>query len=822
MMKVRVSCLAALLLATGCSGAGQSDPLEDGTSESTPVGAATSVEESPDLLYSDESFELRVDPGRTGDVVVEAVPSDQLPALPDGLSLVGEVIYSVDQGPVLPTDEPIEMSFLTGDDGQEHVLAHLTDAGTWEYFIVLSQGGAVVWQTNDFWGYNLLNNPVTDFIGRGIGAVGEATDFVFDFVVGTTDAPTNCDYAGGNGADWVTNTGSPGNALVHFCVRERESDLVEAVITSNSDSPVLVTIPSAGQAEWVWSEDYADWASRLLSFVLGSDNDYYLAPGRTMTVGLRRPPNGVGVGHDFVFTQDQTAQLLGLVGEYAGSGSTELMGLLMLVCMVEAQWPTVDGVEALAQIWSLCVKDELISRGFEALAKNTVDTYVEQLAAVSSGNRARSFWRSIPTSSARIESALERHRAWKPGAANSYLAAELLADATTGLTLALASWEPANAESTVFINGWCSAAGLALERNTSQATLIRTGVSDNDAGIASVGEGEALLVFPEQGTPNPDWIMAMPVDGRECGFVRESHLVPPPVNLATVGYDNCQNRCQITGRVVIDHPAWGETAVLTYRARPEPGFGGIVAIGADGAVRWHRELNEASRWSLGILGGESENQFPHELESPVDALGHIFVLYNPGRFDGVIILRPTSDSFETFNTVPDPDDYNGRFYNAGITDRDLDGVYEIVHFTQDCNPTCAGGSITSVALMWAGLDYAEEVPQAPSTSGAQTCVSDQPCSPGELRKAFVAALGATNEDRLGALATPSALTELYAWWNPELGEVLQAHTDNCDVEGESSDCAITYVDPAPVLYILHMSREPTGWRITRIEFLHTG
>ncbi len=54
-------------------------------------------------------------------------------------------------------------------------------------------------------------------------------------------------------------------------------------------------------------------------------------------------------------------------------------------------------------------------------------------------------------------------------------------------------------------------------------------------------------------------------------------------------------------------------------------------------------------------------------------MGRIFIDYDPGRYNGVIILGPTVDGFEDFDALPPAGDYLGRFYYAEATDADRDG-----------------------------------------------------------------------------------------------------------------------------------------------------
>jgi hypothetical protein len=96
------------------------------------------------------------------------------------------------------------------------------------------------------------------------------------------------------------------------------------------------------------------------------------------------------------------------------------------------------------------------------------------------------------------------------------------------------------------------------------------------------------------------------------------------------------------------------------------------------------------------------------VRSPVDALGHVFLSYNPGRYNGVVVLVPTETGFDELGTLPPSDDYAGRFYCAGAADLDRDGGYEIVKptfcgCTAVCPPDARGDT-----YRWRGTDYVEQ------------------------------------------------------------------------------------------------------------------
>jgi hypothetical protein len=132
-------------------------------------------------------------------------------------------------------------------------------------------------------------------------------------------------------------------------------------------------------------------------------------------------------------------------------------------------------------------------------------------------------------------------------------------------------------------------------------------------------------------------------------------------------------------------------------------------IDGTGSVRWRWD---SDCYELLIPGGATLDNFfgstyrGSEIDAPIDELGHLFLDFNPGRYNGVIVLRPIANGFATFGTLPPEGDYAGRFYYAEALDQDGDGRYEVDLHNNDCEPDCAGGTVTTVRYRWNGKDYA--------------------------------------------------------------------------------------------------------------------
>lgn len=166
----------------------------------------------------------------------------------------------------------------------------------------------------------------------------------------------------------------------------------------------------------------------------------------------------------------------------------------------------------------------------------------------------------------------------------------------------------------------------------------------------------------------------------------------------------CESGTVISGSVEFTHPGWGRSTFMTCEPETFPGAAGAAVIDSDGVVRWRHRIDDMF--------------FEYRVASPgTDASGNLFVIYNPGRYDGVSVMRPTTDSieirygFEVYGDtwtggVPRSDPLSLGGYHAELIGPGQDGLYQIEQFHNDCTPGCANGTTTSRVYAWNGSDYA--------------------------------------------------------------------------------------------------------------------
>lgn len=141
--------------------------------------------------------------------------------------------------------------------------------------------------------------------------------------------------------------------------------------------------------------------------------------------------------------------------------------------------------------------------------------------------------------------------------------------------------------------------------------------------------------------------------------------------------------CLPTGFIEFDHPLWGHSTLTTYASPGKSApytTAGYKVTDRNGNVVFDKTLGGLNAYVLQTVGQDSNH--------------NLYITYNPGRYPGIIVLKPTANGLEDFGTDSFPRTYNGRFYNA-VTSTESDGSYTIVLSRNDCDPSCAGGTITS-------------------------------------------------------------------------------------------------------------------------------
>ncbi len=202
----------------------------------------------------------------------------------------------------------------------------------------------------------------------------------------------------------------------------------------------------------------------------------------------------------------------------------------------------------------------------------------------------------------------------------------------------------------------------------------------------------------------------------------------------------------LTAALAYDHPTLGSVTIQVVRSgggsayqRFFPSVTAVVDATGNRIFEWFAQgdFEEFDFWGLAP---------EDDVDTTVDALGHIFLKWNPGRFTGVSVLIPTSDGFDSIGTLTD-DFYDGYYY-AFVVDVDNDGVFELNQAFQVCEPTCAEGADYSHIWRWNGSSYAgpSDPPETATGPGLEDGVA-------AIRSYLLAAGARSYEEAWSSLST---------------------------------------------------------------------
>ncbi|MGV9859855.1 vWA domain-containing protein [Gordonia sp. NPDC003425] len=147
---------------------------------------------------------------------------------------------------------------------------------------------------------------------------------------------------------------------------------------------------------------------------------------------------------------------------------------------------------------------------------------------------------------------------------------------------------------------------------------------------------------------------------------------------------------------VLQHPKLGTVSVgISRPAGQGAGEGCVAAVGAKGQKLLVQKVS--------VYGDEIDFADP-----PTDSTKNVFITYNPGRYNGVITLVPDDKGYEDIGWGDDDPGYQttkNAYYSAELKGPGSDGKYTIETSANDCDPSCADGTITKKTLKWNGSSY---------------------------------------------------------------------------------------------------------------------
>lgn len=355
MVKVFVCCLAAVVLAAGCSGdnANEAEPASTSTSQGEIADGPPVVELGGDLLAEvagvgqiHQGFAVFGD----GEPAVTATKAGLLPevdgVLGAGPGLTGEVgapftgaLQVRLEVPAPPTNDAIPVVIHRDAAGDMTLEPALWDPGTSEM---------VVWATtfSDRWGAWFDPRNWAEEVAQ----IGQGTfDFVADFVSGRTDPPA----CGNNPPAWGAITPHEASS-VHVCGQanpaEDGAERIELFLKSNRRTAQIISVPSL-PTDYLWTENVPDSLRPTLTAVAGGvdpENGTVLLGTYAMSLGYRQPDQDVS----FDVVSYQSNRLVVLNPALALLGNLPLEGTLgaaaaVAKCHAEASGIDVTRLDAL-------------------------------------------------------------------------------------------------------------------------------------------------------------------------------------------------------------------------------------------------------------------------------------------------------------------------------------------------------------------------------------------------------------------------------------------------------------------------------------------
>lgn len=165
----------------------------------------------------------------------------------------------------------------------------------------------------------------------------------------------------------------------------------------------------------------------------------------------------------------------------------------------------------------------------------------------------------------------------------------------------------------------------------------------------------------------------------------------------------------VTGKATITHPTWGKVSVRSALDTATRRAAFVVHRG--GTVLFAQEFTDLTAFTLA---------------SPAqDATGNVFINYNPGRYNGIIVLRPNTSNFTVLAHSLDRLAEGLKFYEGALVGPGKDGRYMVETSVNDCTPHCATGTITKTLWAWNGKTYVAQ-PKAKPTAAPKPKATAKP------------------------------------------------------------------------------------------------
>ena len=578
---------------------------------------------------------------------------------------------------------------------------------------------------------------------RGRTATAELTDFSFYDVV--VDIGQGLGELTGNRVDepkrggalpsWVDGTVDPDEDLsasaIRVCFEPDKDEKVTVRVANNRTFTQRLTMENADYPwAWTWTGDPQYDAAGLIAtgarLALDTETSFLLPPTKEVAVGVARPDSG---GAHFI----------------SAEANVDLATLLVDAGRLVAENISMGGADnpaALAALQAIyeCGGKQFAGSGFappgslDAAARSVVDTI---------GSCASEIVRPKSAFGARFESLLQAQIRARPEITSSNWAKsnrfvhsiarkfQLLqaaglviyaSDQWTNAVVGPLSWSIRGRGTAADLADWSpqcndpSADSDQLYRNLTlrdefSDTSLELWESPAWASAASQAVSSLLDCDRAYRGALADLLPSDWDDPVAAGIVATAVRVLDPETTVQEGADASGFLVEQTGQYEFTHPLWGKATLATSIAA-DPQYGRRASGGLSGEARIAvYDVEHRLKW---VYTSDPNGGSPpwYEItpnDPPTDRSGNIFLNYNPGRYNGAIVLRPTQEGFEAFGSLPDPGDYDARWYYTELVEGTNDLVEIAEPVTESCTDCAGGFTITGeTRYAWTGDEYSEK------------------------------------------------------------------------------------------------------------------
>lgn len=257
---------------------------------------------------------------------------------------------------------PLELAFVMPAGVGQPVVLHEQTSTSWSIDPAVLDGST-------------LRVTTTSFSNRVLGFLSGAWEWAFDETAGTTSPCTSTPSA----PAWASFSGPPASGVAHACLISNPApsgeERVEVQLKSNRATFLKVSWTGDATVDYEWMEGADGPVTKLIRHSMGlGPQQALLAPGKTMTLGMRRPV-GTSQQRVFKFDQDNATTALGIARELSGKVDSWLPILGVIAACSSG---TVSAGALIESVDGDLTPQDLLNCSFDAI-KKALPLYADHL-----------------------------------------------------------------------------------------------------------------------------------------------------------------------------------------------------------------------------------------------------------------------------------------------------------------------------------------------------------------------------------------------------------------------------------------------------------